>query len=312
MSASERLDVVVCCHNDAALLPRLLEALANQSAGRDAFRVIVVDNGSTDDPRGVAERFKTQLDIGVVDEPILGLNRARNAGYRHARSSFVAHVDADSIPDPQWVEAIIDVTSRTGCDLCGGPYRPFYISQKPEWFEDRFIGHTWGDTPRPMQGREHPHGMNMIWKKATVERLGGFRAELGLHGRGLARGDETELVARGRASGAPFVIQYDPRISVQTVVRPEALSFRYWLRRTFVHGRTCRDMWGDLGPGMSRPWPLRGTGALALMIVAFLRAPFRSLRRYPHLRTFLFDHLLPPLFHLGSAYQDAFGAIGRK
>ena len=213
MSASERLDVVVCCHNDAALLPRLLEALANQSAGRDAFRVIVVDNGSTDDPRGVAERFKTQLDIGVVDEPILGLNRARNAGYRYARSSFVAHVDADSIPDPQWVEAIIDVTSRTGCDLCGGPYRPFYISEKPAWFEDRFIGHTWGDTPRPMQGREHPHGMNMSWKKATVERLGGFRTELGLHGRGLARGDETQLVARGRASGVPFVIQYDPPLS---------------------------------------------------------------------------------------------------
>jgi glycosyltransferase involved in cell wall biosynthesis len=304
VSAPELLDVVVCCHNDAALLPRLLDALAHQTAGRDAFRVIVVDNGSTDNPRNVAERYRGQLDIEMIEEPVLGLNRARNAGYRHAQSRFVAHVDADSIPDPEWVQAIVDVTSRTDCDLCGGPYRPFYVSQKPRWFEDRFIGHTWGDTARPMQGREHPHGMNMIWKKATVERLGCFRTELGLHGRGLARGDETELVARGQASGAPFFVYYDPRISVQTVVRPEALSFRYWLRRTFVHGRTCRDMWGVLGPGMSRPWPIRGIGAIVLIVAALLRAPFRSRRNYPHLRTFLFDRLLPPLFHLGSSYQD--------
>jgi len=311
VSTSDRLDVVVCCHNDADLLARLLDSLANQSAGRDAFRVIVVDNGSKDDPHSVAQRYAERLDIDVIVEPQLGLNRARNAGHRHAQSRFVAHVDADSIPDREWVEAILDVTSRTDCDLCGGPYRPFYVSPKPEWFEDRFVGHTWGETPRPMLGREHPHGMNMTWRKATVERLGGFRTELGLHGRGLARGDETELVARGRTSGAPFHVYYDPRISVQTVVRPEALSFRYWLRRTFVHGRTCRDMWGNLGPGMSRPWPLRGIGALALIGLALLRTPFRSRRRYRHTRTFLFDHLLPPLFHLGSAYQDALGMIGR-
>jgi glycosyltransferase involved in cell wall biosynthesis len=299
-----RVDILICCHNDAALLPDLLEALSSQTAGRRPLRIILVDNASTDDPKGVADRFADRLDIEYVHESVLGLNRARNTGHAHARAAFVAHIDADTVPDPGWAEAILNVVGNVDCDLFGGPYRPHYLSPKPPWFLDRFLSHGFGDAPRYLTGREHPHGMNMVWKRETVARLGGFGLELGLHGRGLVRGDETELVARGKRTLPDFKVYYHPGVSVRTAAREEVLSFRYWIRRNFAHGRTCRTMWGRIGPGMRWPWPIRGLAAAAGLALALMRAPFRNRGEYPFARTYLFEKALPFVFHLGSAFQD--------
>jgi glycosyltransferase involved in cell wall biosynthesis len=286
-------------------LSSLLEALANQTAGRDAFRIILVDNASTDDPKSIADRFADRLDILYVQEPVLGLNRARNTGHAHARTKFVAHIDADTVPDPGWAETVLGVVESIDCDLCGGPYRPYYLSPKPPWFLDRFLSLGFGDAPRFLGGRQHPHGMNMVWKRETVQRLGGFATELGLHGRGLVRGDETELVARGKRTIPGFAIYYHPGISVRTAARDEVLSFRYWIRRSFVHGRTCRTMWGSIGPGMRWPWPIRGLGAACGLTFGTVAAfVWRNRTKYPYVRTYLFEHALPFVFHLGSAYQD--------
>ena len=42
------VSVVICTFNRAAALPRASQALREQSAARDAYEVIVVDNNSTD------------------------------------------------------------------------------------------------------------------------------------------------------------------------------------------------------------------------------------------------------------------------
>jgi glycosyltransferase involved in cell wall biosynthesis len=293
------IDVLVCCHDDAALLPNLLDALEQQTA-KD-FRVIVVDNASTDDPRAVIARYENRLDIEYVFEPQLGLNRARNAGYAHARSAFVAHIDADTIPDPQWMQTILEVTEQVGCDLLGGPYRPYYPTAKPDWFLDKFMTHDFGPTARFLDA-DHPYGMNMIWRRAVVEHLGRFSTELGLHGRGLRRGDETELVLRARKTLPRFCVYYDPRISVRTAVRPELFSLRYWAARKFAQGRIARDVRGSAAAGLSWPWPLRAVTASALF--AAMLAKDVVWRRGRRFKTAILEDALPALFHLGSAYQD--------
>jgi len=297
------IDVLVCCHNDAALLPALLDALAEQTA-KD-FRVIVVDNASSDDPRAVVDRYRGRLDIEYVFEPVLGLNGARNAGYAHARAIFVAHIDADTIPDPQWMEAIIDVAQHVDCDLFGGPYRPMYISAKPAWFADAFMTRDFGAKAKFLD-RDHPYGMNMIWRREVVERLGGFATDVGLTGRGLRRGDETELVTRARKTLPRFRVYYDPRVSVRTAVRPELFRLSYWAARKFEQGRICRETSGGDAPGLQWPWPLRGPLALALFAVTAAKS---VLWPRPRFKTAMLANALPALFHAGSAYQDFLDTI---
>ncbi len=293
------IDVLVCCHNDAALLPNLLDGLVEQTA-KD-FRVIVVDNASTDDPAAIFDRYRGRLEIESLFEPVLGLNRARNAGYTKATSTFVAHIDADTIPDPQWMEAILDVAAHIDCDLFGGPYRPYYPVPKPDWFLDAFMTRDLGPAARFLDD-EHPYGMNMIWRREVVQQLGGFSTAVGLHGRGLQRGDETELVLRARKTLPRFRVYNDPRISVRTAVRPELFSLRYWAARKFEQGRIAREVSGDNAAGLSWPWPLRGPLAAALFAAMLAKAlVWRHGRR---VETAIMEDALPALFHVGSAYQD--------
>ncbi|MBQ7251559.1 MAG: glycosyltransferase [Kiritimatiellae bacterium] len=85
-----RVTVVVTTRNEERNLPAFLDALDAQTLPRSLFRVILVDNHSTDRTRELAR--------GRMDELlVLGPERSaqRNAGIRAAGTPFVVYLDAD-------------------------------------------------------------------------------------------------------------------------------------------------------------------------------------------------------------------------
>ena len=86
------------------------------------IETIVVDNNSEDGTAAIA-RAKGAT---VIDEPLQGIARARNAGARHADGDVLVFVDADVIVPPTLLEAIHAAMSDPAC-LGGGvdvDYRP--------------------------------------------------------------------------------------------------------------------------------------------------------------------------------------------
>lgn len=79
-------DVVIPCRDEAAALPIVL---ADVPPG---WRVIVVDNGSTDGTANVARGLGAQ----VVDEPRPGYGAAVHAGMLAAEAEYVAVIDGDA------------------------------------------------------------------------------------------------------------------------------------------------------------------------------------------------------------------------
>src|SRR3954453_11016098 len=79
------VSVVIPCLDAAEVLPRQLEALANQER-EGAWDVIVGDHGSTDDTRAIAESYAGRLpSLRVVDaSERQGRQHACNAGARVA------------------------------------------------------------------------------------------------------------------------------------------------------------------------------------------------------------------------------------
>jgi len=95
------VSVVIPARNDADMLARCLASLAGQTRRPD--EVVVVDNGSTDDTRAVADAAGAR----VVWEPIPGIPRASSAGLDAARGELIARVDADSVCPPGWLDRVI-------------------------------------------------------------------------------------------------------------------------------------------------------------------------------------------------------------
>lgn len=96
------ISVIIPVWNSPALIRDCLSAIEAQTYPRDAYEVLVVDNGSTDaTPQVVREMAIASLLV----EPAPGSYRARNLGIRSARGEYVAFTDADCLPDPGWLDA---------------------------------------------------------------------------------------------------------------------------------------------------------------------------------------------------------------
>jgi glycosyltransferase involved in cell wall biosynthesis len=103
-----QVSVVIPVRNGERYVGQAIESALHQT--RPPSEIIVVDNGSQDASRTVAERFGRP--IVVVDEPIQGTARARNAGLRIARGEFIAFLDADDLWDREKLARQMQIFER--------------------------------------------------------------------------------------------------------------------------------------------------------------------------------------------------------
>jgi glycosyltransferase involved in cell wall biosynthesis len=100
------VSVVVPTRNRAALLSRLLRALAAQDYPR--YEVVVVDDASTDATREVLAQWKGPLRRVVRLQQPRGSYAARNAGWREAQGEIIAFTDDDCLPSSGWLSALVE------------------------------------------------------------------------------------------------------------------------------------------------------------------------------------------------------------
>jgi glycosyltransferase involved in cell wall biosynthesis len=89
--AKSLVSVIIPAHNSAKFVAEALNGVLGQTYRR--FEVIVVDDGSVDDTRGVVEGFGEQIRYLYQDNR--GPAAARNTGIRSSKGEFVCFLDAD-------------------------------------------------------------------------------------------------------------------------------------------------------------------------------------------------------------------------
>ncbi|HEV7492803.1 glycosyltransferase family 2 protein [Baekduia sp.] len=113
-----RVSVIIPTKNGARRLPDLFAALAAQTVGRDAFEVLVVDDGSTDDTAAVVEASGIARVVSAGRS--LGQGGATNLGIEHARGEIVAFTDDDTVPAPDWIERGLAAVAASPSGLVAG------------------------------------------------------------------------------------------------------------------------------------------------------------------------------------------------
>ncbi len=129
-----RVTVVVPTYNGVRYLVPCLDALHAQTYR--SFRVIVVDDGSSDGTVGViASRYP---DVGLVRFATNGgLSRAQNAGFAATETEFVVFLNNDTEAAPTWLERLVGVADAHP--------RAWAVASKLRLWDRRDILHAAGD-----------------------------------------------------------------------------------------------------------------------------------------------------------------------
>lgn len=114
-----RISVVVPVYQVESYLATCLQSLARQTE-RD-LEVIMVDDGSTDGSRALAERFAAHdRRFRLVCQANGGLGSARNTGTALATGEFLAFVDSDDVLPRDAYERLLRALDATGSDFATG------------------------------------------------------------------------------------------------------------------------------------------------------------------------------------------------
>lgn len=253
---SAEISAIICTRNRAVFLEKCLNGLLRQTLPVARYEIIVVDNGSTDNTWEILAKFADNPLIRVVTEPVAGLSRARNCGLREAKAPYVGYIDDDAVPGERWLEAALEVFLGVNPvpDWVGGPVTLEWEVAKPDWINEELsvpLGWVnWGELPRHLNTSEWLIGANSCFKKACLEKFGGFDERLGRQGSCLLSGEETQIKKKIEATGG--FLYYHPEVTVRHFVPAARVIPSWFYRRYFWGGVTDFVMQKSLAHGVEK------------------------------------------------------------
>lgn len=114
-TTSSSISLVIPAYNRADLIGETIDSALAQSY--PFAKIIVVDDGSTDNTTEVLERYGTL--ITVIQTPNNGVQAARNTGIRATNTEFVAVCDSDDLLEWNFCQSIVPwIEQHPEIDLC--------------------------------------------------------------------------------------------------------------------------------------------------------------------------------------------------
>ncbi len=164
--AQPEVAIVIPCYRYAHVLPDAVRSAVQQTW--ENVRIVIVDDGSPDETRAVAEQLIAEhpdARIDYVHQPNQGLAAARNTGIRATSSEFVLPLDADDRLVPEAVERLVTALRAENADVATP------------------LGRTFGDEDRalvtlPVTRRRLLAGNCLVYssmfRRSLYDRVGGY------------------------------------------------------------------------------------------------------------------------------------------
>jgi glycosyltransferase involved in cell wall biosynthesis len=283
-----RATIQCCTYNRAPVLERVLDACFEQTVPDDAYEIVLVDDGSTDQTPEVIERARSRATCAftVIRQSNRGLAGARNAGIARAAGEQLILIDDDVLPLPNFVEEHLrSHGSHPQAIVRGGAIEVSNLDDLPPpiWSIKNYSGNYFWTT-------------NVSVPLATIRAVGGFDESFSEYGwedidvglrlrfRGVkaifnpkalvyhfkppprAAGVEKMVAqARAQARTAVRLVRLHPhwRAYLATGINPVQRRFHAVLRTLHIEDRLRRRLTRLAGDRELRPHELRAARALA-------------------------------------------------
>lgn len=228
-------------------MTQTLEAFCQLVPPSGDWKLIAVDNGSTDETAARIQSFADRLPLELLSVPDRGKNHALNAALEHIEGDLIVLTDDDVVPDAQWLCALQECAdSNPQCGLFGGPILPRWPSPPEPWIlKDLPLGMLFAITPDTIKDGEidceNLWGPNMAVRRSIFDKGVRFNTSIGPDGSAqYMMGSETEFTMRLATLGIKG--WFCNAAKVEHIIRPNQLSRSWMLQRFFRFGRARYQM----------------------------------------------------------------------
>jgi len=264
--------IIVPTYNRPAELAACLEALCHLDYPRDFFEVIVVDDGSKTLLQAAVSDFLGRLDVTLVKQANAGPAAARNTGAKRAKGEFLAFIDDDCTPSPDWLQKLASRFAELPDNAIGGrtltaSFENPYSAASQALIDAAYAYHN----PIPSQASFFASN-NLSVPAIHFHSIGGFDIT-------FKTSEDRDFCDRWRHHG--FQMTYAPEILIN---HSHPMNFRAFWRQHFNYGR------GAYRYHQARAQ--RGPGRLKPDLKFYMRLIFNSFMEEPGNRAFQVTMLL--------------------
>jgi succinoglycan biosynthesis protein ExoM len=216
MTASPTLDlrvaICVCTNSRSQDLSQLLVALEEidlRGYNPESVELIVIDNNPNEETEGTCRQAAPRLPIKIhyTQEPQAGITYARNRAVAVALergADFVAFIDDDDQPRPDWLIRLLDRQTITNADLVFGTW--ILDTDMPQWARDSGIFRSPNKSKESQKSGRYglPHSAstcNILAGRDILERVA-TTGPVFSHTFRFSGGEDKDFFIRAQALGA--------------------------------------------------------------------------------------------------------------
>jgi len=221
-----KISVYIPAYNCAEFLPVCIEGVLKQSLRPD--EILIIDDGSRDRTREIASSFSTVKVVPHTENR--GLGAARNTAFRAARNELVASLDADCVPEAEWLANLASRINDERLAGVGGRLLEGVQDSLADRWRCAHMPQQWGDDP--IEDPAFLFGCNNLFRKSAVLEVGGYDPTM------RTNGEDADMSRRLKSAGWKLV--YEPRAVATHLRRDTVASIMNAFWRWTFHGFESR------------------------------------------------------------------------
>jgi glycosyltransferase involved in cell wall biosynthesis len=198
------------------------------------MQLIVVDNSPDGAAAATCEAHSSRWPLQYLHEPRPGISHARNTALAAVPTGtdFIAMIDDDEVPAPDWLDQLLAAQARSGADVIVGPATPIFAPATPGWItaSSLFVKPENQASLRDLDPDPPAATCNVLVRAALLGPAGlSFDPALALSG-----GEDKLLFQSLKQQGHTFAFAAAAHVSEW--IPPERANFSYMWRESYRRG----------------------------------------------------------------------------
>lgn len=169
------VSIIIPVYNAEKYIDDCLKSVVSQTY--DKLQILVINDGSTDNSRAIAEKFaEKDSRVEVISKENGGVSSARNLGIKNAKGEYICFVDADDYLDCRFAEILVSGFEEkncviSACDILRNFQRESIKNNADGNAENRAEIYSIGDAFRSMckNGNIYPSSCNKMFLTEVIK-----------------------------------------------------------------------------------------------------------------------------------------------